>query len=123
MKIDKDKMVETMKAGEVIVINILPKSDYKKLHIAGSESHPYADDPESFTKEVEEKHGKKKSFIVYGDHFGLLDSYLAAEALESKGMQALNYSGGLREWHKAGLPVEGTEAVSPVPAPAVAAAE
>ncbi len=110
-----------MKNDQVVVVNILPKSDYKKLHIAGSESHPYSDDPESFTKEVEAKYGKKKTFIIYGDRFGLLDSYLAAEALESKGIEAWNYSGGLREWHKAGLPVEGTDAVIASPTPSATA--
>ncbi len=116
MKIDKEKMIESMKIDNVIVLNILPKSDYKKLHIKGSESHPFADDPVAFTKEVEEKYGKKKSFILYGDHFGLLDSFLAAKALEDHGFQALNYPGGLREWYRAGLPVEGTDA-DPVPLP------
>jgi rhodanese-related sulfurtransferase len=110
MKIDKEKMIESMKMGQVVVLNILPKSDYKKLHIKGSESHPFADDPVSFIKEVEVNYGKKKSFILYGDHFGLLDSFLAAKALEDHGFQALNYPGGLREWYRAGLPVEGTEA-------------
>jgi rhodanese-related sulfurtransferase len=115
MKIDKEKMIECMKNDQTVVLNILPKSDYKKMHIKGSESHPFADDPVTFTKEVGEKYGKKKSFILYGERFGLLDSFLAAKALEDDGFQALNYPGGLREWYKAGLPVEGTDAsVEPV---------
>jgi rhodanese-related sulfurtransferase len=68
-------------------------------------------DPAAFSKEVEEKYGKGKSFVVYGDRFGLLESYMAAKALEDRGLQALNYSGGLQEWYRAGLPVVGTDAV------------
>ncbi len=111
MKIDKENVIESMKDEKTVVLNILPKSDYKKMHIKGSESHPFADDPVTFTKEVEDKYGKGKSFILYGDHFGLLDSFLAAKALEDRGHKALNYPGGMREWYRAGLPVEGTDAV------------
>jgi rhodanese-related sulfurtransferase len=109
MKIDMDQLFESMKNDKVVVLNVLSKGDFKKLHIHGSESHPMTTDPLVFSKEVEEKYGKGKSFVVYGDRFGLLESYLAAKALEDHGLQALNYSGGLQEWHRAGLPVAGTE--------------
>jgi rhodanese-related sulfurtransferase len=109
MKIDKEQVIESMRSGKAVVLNVLSKGDFKKLHIKGSESQPLTEDPKEFSKEVEAKYGKGKSFIVYGDHFGLLESYFAARALEDHGFQALNYSGGLREWHRAGLPVEGTE--------------
>jgi rhodanese-related sulfurtransferase len=111
MKIDKDQVFESMKKEGVIVLNVLPKSDYKRLHIKGSENHPLTEDPEVFSKEVKEKYGKGKSFIVYGDHFGLLDSFLAAKGMEAQGLQVLNYAGGIQEWHRAGLPVAGTETV------------
>ncbi len=109
MKIDKDDVVESMKSDKFIVLNVLSRSDYKKLHIKGSESQPMTEDPKDFSKEVLGKYGKGKSFILYGDHFGLLDSYFATKALEEHGMQALNYAGGVQEWHKAGLPVGGTD--------------
>ena len=111
MKIDKDDVVESMKSDKVIVLNILSKSDFKKLHIKGSENQPLTEDHAEFSKEVLGKYGKGKSFIVYGDRFGLLDSYFATKALEDQGMKALNYSGGVQEWHKAGLPVGGTDSV------------
>lgn len=110
MKINMIELFEKMKTDQVVVLNVLSKSDFKKLHIDGSQSHPMTGDPAVFSKEVEEKYGKGKSFVAYGDRFGLLESYLAVNALEDHGLKALNYSGGLQEWHKAGLPVGGTEA-------------
>jgi rhodanese-related sulfurtransferase len=110
MKIDKDQVVEKMKSGQVVVLNVLSRGAYNKLHIKGSESQPLVADFEVYSKEVEGKYGKDKPFIVYGDHFGLLESFMAARALENHGLEVLNYSGGVREWHRAGLPVEGTEA-------------
>ncbi len=111
MKIDKEELVINMTKPHVVVLNVLSKGEFKKLHIKGSESHPLTEDLEEFSKDVESKYGKKKSFILYGDHFGLLDSFFASKALEDRGLQSMNYPGGMREWHRAGLPVEGTEAV------------
>ena len=109
MKIDRDQVLENMRDGKVIVLNVLSRSDFKKLHIKGSESHPLIEDPKEFSKDVEGKFGKGKSFIVYGDRFGLLESFMAAKAMEEHGMKVLNYAGGVQEWYRAGLPVGGTE--------------
>lgn len=118
MKIDRDQVLESMKEGKVVVLNVLSKNDYKKLHIKGSENHPLTEDPAAFSKEVESKYGKGKSFILYGDHFGLLESFMATKALEEHGLKALNYAGGLQEWYRAGLPVGGTDTLAkPAAAP------
>jgi rhodanese-related sulfurtransferase len=115
MRIYRDQVIENMKKEETVVLNILSKSDYRKLHIQGSENLPLGEDSEAFSKEVEGKYGKKKMFSVYGDHFGLLDSFLAAKALEDHGLSVLNYSGGVQEWYRSGLPVGGTQ-ITPEPA-------
>jgi rhodanese-related sulfurtransferase len=109
MKISKEQVLESMRKNQSVVLNVLSKSDYRKLHIKGSENHPLMEDVDLFSREVEGRFGKKRPFIVYGDHFGLLESYFAVKALEDRGMKAFNYAGGLREWQGAGLPVEGTE--------------
>jgi rhodanese-related sulfurtransferase len=104
-----------MREQEVVVLNILPKGDFKKLHIKGSESLPLTQDVDGFCKEAVEKFGKNKRFIVYGERSNLLDSYFATRALVDHGMTAENYAGGLLDWHRAGMPVEGTEAVGAQP--------
>jgi rhodanese-related sulfurtransferase len=109
MRIEKETMIENMKKDDVVILNVLSKIDYKKLHIKGSENYPLTEDTVEFSKEVVGKYGKGKTFIVYGDRFGLLESYFAAKALEDHGQKVMNYSAGLQEWYRAGLPVEGTE--------------
>lgn len=108
MRIYIDQVFEDMQRDETVVLNILPPAEFRQLHIKGSENLPLGKDPEAFGKEVVEKYGRDKKFIVYGDHFGLLDSYFAARALEEGNLKVLNYSGGIQEWFRAGLPVDGT---------------
>lgn len=114
MRIYIDQVFESMKRDETVLLSVLPTSEFRKLHIKGSENLPFGKDPEAFCGEVVEKYGRKKNFIVYGERFGLLDSYMAARALEEKDIQVLNYSGGLEEWYRSGLPVDGTQ-VHPEP--------
>jgi len=114
MRIYIDQVFENMNIEGAVILNVLPEKDYRKLHIKGSENLPLGKDPEAFCEEVVEKYGRKKKFIVYGERFGLLDSYMAARALEEKDLQVLNYSGGIEEWYRSGLPVDGTQ-VHPEP--------
>lgn len=114
MRIYIEQVFEDMKKDETVVLNVLSKSDFQKLHIKGSVNLPLGKDTEAFCREVVEKYGREKKFIVYGDHFGLLDSYLATQALEEGNLKVLNYSGGVEEWRRSGLPVDGTQ-VHPEP--------
>jgi rhodanese-related sulfurtransferase len=110
MALNKEAVLKSMSEKKgVVVLNVLPKSDYLKLHIKGSASLPLGKDTEDFCREAAEKFGKDKHFILYGERFGLLDSYVATRALIDQGMRAENYGGGIHEWHRAGLPVEGSE--------------
>jgi len=118
MVVTKEQVIQRISGGQTVLLNVLAKEDYKKLHIAGSENHPMTADPVEFSRSVQEKYGKGKGFVLYGDHFGLLESYLATKALVENGLKAENYSGGVQEWLRAGLPVEGTSR-GPSPAPAV----
>ena len=110
MILTKEQVFKNMSDEKVVILSVLSKAEFKKLHIKGSQNVPLNDDPALFTKEVGEKYGKGRSFIVYGERFGFLESYEAAKVLNDSGFEARNYSGGVREWHRAGLPVEGTEA-------------
>ncbi len=109
MALNKEQVFKKITEEGVVVLNILPKEAFKKIHIKGSASLPLTADTADFCKEAVAKFGKDKSFIVYGERFGLLDSYMATRALIAEGVHVENYPGGIREWHKAGMPVEGTE--------------
>jgi rhodanese-related sulfurtransferase len=110
MKINKEEVLAKIEHGHAVLINVLSKDDFRKLRIKGSTNQYFNnDDAVAFSKGVEETYGKDKSFIVYGDHFGHLQSFEAAQALKANGMKVLNYAGGVQEWYKSGYPVEGTE--------------
>jgi rhodanese-related sulfurtransferase len=115
MRIYVDQVFESMKREDTVVLNILSATEFRKLHIKGSQSHPLKDDQVAFGKEVEEKYGKDKNFILYGDHFGLLDSFMATHSLQERGLKALNFADGVQEWARRGLDVEGSQ-VHPEPA-------
>ncbi len=110
MKINKEEVLAKMELGQAVLINVLSKDDYRKLRIKGSKNQYFDnDEAAAFSKNVEAAYGKDKSFIVYGDHFGHLQSFEAAQALNARGLKVLNYAGGVQEWYKSGYPVEGTQ--------------
>ncbi|HUO57939.1 MAG TPA: rhodanese-like domain-containing protein [bacterium] len=109
MALDKEEVLKRMNDREVVVLNILPKGDFRKLRIKGSENLSLTKDLDEFCREATEKYGKDRRFILYGERFGLLDSFLATRALVARGVNAENYPGGILEWHRAGMPVEGTD--------------
>ncbi len=113
----KEELLAKMRDERVVVINVLPKSAFQKLHIKGSENIPLTEDHQAFTVEVLKTHGKDKDFVTYGHHFGLLDSYEASAALIAGGLKAQNYSGGMQDWFAAGYPSEGSTVVLREPAP------
>jgi rhodanese-related sulfurtransferase len=115
MMVGKDRVFGQMRNGGTVVVNVLSKGGFKKLHIRGSGNLPLTEDSAAFSKEVEGRFRKDKLFIVHGDHFGLRDGFYEAKALKVSGLKALNCSGGLREWHRSGLAADGTDA-GPEPA-------
>jgi rhodanese-related sulfurtransferase len=111
MVLKKEEVLAKMNDANVVVLNVLPKSAFQKLHIKGSQNMPLTEDHKGFAVEVQKSYGKDKYFITCGDHFGLLESYEAASALAEHGLTAENYSGGVQDWFKAGYPSEGSEVV------------
>ena len=104
----KEDVLKKMSEKGIVVLNILPREDFAKLHIKGSVNLPLTKDLVDFCRKAVERFGKKTCFIVHGQQLGLLDSYWATRALTAEGLSAQNYAGGMTEWHRAGLPVEGS---------------
>ncbi len=110
MAITKEDILEKMKEKDVVVLNVLPKEDYEKLHIKGSDSFSIIHmRPENFAKAVEAKYGKDKFFITYCSGFPCQHFMEAADALTKTGLKAEGYAGGIQEWAESGLPVEGNQ--------------
>lgn len=108
MALTHDQVLNEMKEEDVVLLNILPAVEYRKLHIKGSFNVPLKDDPVAFINAVEEQHGQDKFFIPYGAGTDIPLSAEAAKILRRNGFEAEEFPGGLREWAGAGLPLDGT---------------
>lgn len=90
----------------LVVINVLAPEDHREAHIPGSENVPL--DRERFAEEVLAKLGSKDDeVIVYCASESCPASRRAARKLEEAGFQRVyGFTGGIRAWQEAGLPVE-----------------
>jgi rhodanese-related sulfurtransferase len=110
MSMSKEAVKEKINDKNVVILDVLPESDYAKLHIEGSENLPLGLNASDFAEAVEKKYGKEKFFITYCDGLTCNAGPDAAKALQKKGFKANDYAGGIQEWSQAGFPIGGTEA-------------
>jgi ArsR family transcriptional regulator len=97
----RDELVERVRTGEVLVLDVRPAVEYENGHIAGALSIPL--------KELERHLSEipaDREIVAYcrGPY-----CVLAAEAvrlLRRKGRKAVRFAEGYPEWNGAGLPVE-----------------
>jgi rhodanese-related sulfurtransferase len=117
MSISKESVVESMKQPNVVVLNVLPREEFEKLHIQGSRNLPLTPDYGAFVQEVEKQYGKGRQFIIYGSNILSRAAIDASEVLRKRGFKAEVYLSGMREWSAAGFPMEGTSALKKVVLP------
>jgi rhodanese-related sulfurtransferase len=110
MSMTKEAVLEKMKEKNVVVLNVLPDSDYAKLRIKGSENLPLGLKTEDFVQAAERRFGKTRFLITYCAGFTCNAGPDAARALKARGFEAEDYPGGMKEWADAGFPTEGAEA-------------
>ena len=110
MSMTKEAVRDRMKESNTVVLNVLPPSDFAKLHIAGSENLPLGLVSADFVQAAEKKYGRDKFFITYCAGLICNAGPTAAKALQAKGLKANDYAGGIQEWSEAGFPTEGSEA-------------
>lgn len=102
--ITKDELASKMGSGSIVVVNVLKREAFDKIHIRGSISIPRIDLEEGRWEELD----KGREVAVHCSSYECGASRLAADFLESKGFDVKAYEGGMKEWCEAGLPVEGT---------------
>lgn len=90
------------------VINVLPEEQFREKHIPGSFNVPLEHD--SFQQRVGHLTENKASrVVVYCADADCQASVEAARELREAGFQnVVELEGGVEEWERAGLPLEGT---------------
>ncbi|MDN5930513.1 MAG: metalloregulator ArsR/SmtB family transcription factor [Pseudonocardia sp.] len=98
--IDRRALVERMRRGEVVVLDVRPAAEYAAGHIAGARSLPIGElrhrlrDLPDDTEIVAYCRGP---YCVYADD--------AVRHLDGQGYRAVRLEGGFPEWRQDGLPV------------------
>jgi rhodanese-related sulfurtransferase len=98
--IDKHRLIERIRAGEVIVLDVRPTEEYRAAHIAGAVSLPL--------KELEKRLGglpTEQDVVAYcrGPYCVLAPE--AVQLLRARGYRAIALGDGVAEWRAQGLPV------------------
>jgi rhodanese-related sulfurtransferase len=101
--ISRHELVGRIASGSVIVVNVLAKDAYERLHIKGSISIPRGE----LERGGWERLDKGRQVVVHCSSYSCGASRMAAEFLESKGFDAWAYEGGIKDWAEADLPTEG----------------
>ena len=103
--VDRGLLLERVRKGEVIVLDVRPAEEYRAAHIAGALSVPL--------KELE-KHldslPRDRAIVAYcrGPYCVLAPT--AVQSLRARGYRAVVLEDGVAEWRARGLPVAGGEA-------------
>jgi rhodanese-related sulfurtransferase len=101
--ITRQELMDRMSSGDVVVVNVLARDAYQKLHIQGSISIPRGELERGGWEGLD----RRKRIVVHCSSYSCGASRMAAEFLESRGFDAWAYEGGIREWAEADLPTEG----------------
>ncbi len=96
-----------LRGDELLLVNVLPKKSFDKLHIRGSVSVSQYD--EDFLEGIAERvHGEECCVVLYCNSAGCNASSKAAEKLQQAGYTSVfELEGGLAAWRAAGYPLTG----------------
>ena len=95
---DELKRMNETQHEDFVLINVLPKEEFRKAHIRTSVNIPANN--EQFVEHVEEvAGGKDRKVVVYCASFDCDASPHAAEKLEKAGFKHVyDYTGGTKDW-------------------------
>ena len=102
--INRDELVERVKAGRIIVIDVRPREEYLAGHIPGALSIPIQE-LESRLNEIPHD----VEIVAYCRGPYCLFSLKAVEKLRAEGFRAFRFEDGVREWSASGLTVAAGE--------------
>lgn len=96
----RDTLIDRVKAGLVVVIDVRPKEEYLAGHISGARSLP-VDELESRLVELP----RDVEIVAYCRGPYCVFSLEAVEILRLRGLNAVRFEDGIRDWSDAGLPI------------------
>jgi rhodanese-related sulfurtransferase len=99
--IGRDELLERVRAGEVLVLDVRPPEEYRAGHITGAVSVP-VDDLERRLAEIP----AHKEVIAYCRGPYCVMALQAVQKLRAHGRAARRLVDGFPEWRAAGLPTE-----------------
>ena len=97
----REKLLESVRAGEVVVLDVRPQIEFDAGHVPGALSVPLAQLSE-FISTIK----NDLDVVVYCRGAYCVLAYDAVKALNKKGLHAIRMQEGMLEWRLAGLPVE-----------------
>jgi rhodanese-related sulfurtransferase len=107
--IGRTELLQRLKAGAVILIDVRPVEEYEAAHIAGAISIPM-ERLAAFAKTV----AKSRTVVAYCRGPYCVFALQAVAALRKKGITAMRAEDGVSGWRAAGLPIERVERVERV---------
>jgi len=106
-RIGRRELVERMRAGEVVLIDVRPPNEYAAAHLPGARSIPL---PELAKRLAEIPRSKEVVAYCRGPYCMLAID--AVQLLQRRGRRARHLPDGVLEWRSAGLRVETAEAAT-----------
>lgn len=97
----REKLLESVRAGEIVVLDVRPALEFEAGHVPGALSVPLSGLDE-FISTIR----KDLEVVVYCRGAYCVLAYDAVRALNKKGLRARRLQDGMLEWRLAGLPVE-----------------
>ena len=99
--VGREELLQRARAGEVLVLDVRPRDEYRAGHIPGAVSVP-VDELERRMAELP----ADKEIVAYCRGPYCVMAFKAVETLRAHGRQARRLVEGFPEWRAAGLPVE-----------------
>jgi rhodanese-related sulfurtransferase/DNA-binding HxlR family transcriptional regulator len=99
--VSAEELQKRLTRGDVVVLDVRPKPEYKAGHIAGARSVPL-DELASLTPKLP----RSRQIVAYcrGPYCVYADD--AVRLLQARGLEARRLDVGFPEWRRAGLPIE-----------------
>jgi rhodanese-related sulfurtransferase/DNA-binding transcriptional ArsR family regulator len=103
--VGREQLLERVRSGSVVVVDVRPSEEYRAGHIPGAVSIPVKDLPRRL-RELP----ARKEIVAYCRGPYCVMAFDAVKLLRKRGRRALRLVEGFPEWRAAGLPVEGGDA-------------